>query len=40
MESLTVWFEIPATDMERARKFYAEVPCSLTVKGTGQGSIP
>jgi predicted enzyme related to lactoylglutathione lyase len=25
MENLVVWFEIPVTDMERARKFYSDV---------------
>ena len=25
MENLAVWFEIPVTDMERAKKFYSEV---------------
>lgn len=25
MENLVVWFELPVTDMERARRFYSEV---------------
>jgi len=25
MENLAVWFEIPVTDMERAKRFYSEV---------------
>ena len=25
MENLVVWFEIPVTDMERAKRFYSEV---------------
>lgn len=25
MENLIVWFELPVTDMERAKKFYSDV---------------
>ena len=36
MENLAVWFELPVTDMERARKFYSEVfKLDIDVKDLG-----
>jgi predicted enzyme related to lactoylglutathione lyase len=36
MENLAVWFEIPVTDMERAKKFYSDVfGLDIDVQGLG-----
>jgi predicted enzyme related to lactoylglutathione lyase len=36
-KSLCVWFEIPVTDLARARKFYSDVPGIEISEGVGMG---
>lgn len=39
MENLAVWFEIPVTDMERAKKFYSHV-FNLNIEVQDSGDRP
>jgi hypothetical protein len=39
MENLVVWFELPVTDMEKARKFYTDV-LKLEIQVQDMGGTP